>query len=145
MKQVFLIISLSLSIMIVHGQKKCEMQVAKAVTSLIKGMEDGNLELLSTVVSPKVSYGHSGGKVENRESFFNALKTGASDFVKINITDQTIETFGKTALVRHKLDATTNDNQKPGTVKLNVLTVWKKSHGKWMMIARQAIKPPAEK
>ncbi len=124
-----------------QAQSKSEKQVEKAVALLIKGMEDGDPGILNRVADDGLTYGHSGGKVENKSEFVNAFISGASDFVKINISGQKIDVFGKTAIVRHLLEADTNDRNVPGHVKLKIMTVWKKKGGQWKMIARQAVKP----
>jgi len=48
---------------------------------------------------------------------------------------------GKTAIVRHRLDADTNDAGK-GTaqVHLKVMTVWVIEKGGWKLLGRQAVK-----
>ncbi|MEQ1678647.1 MAG: hypothetical protein ABL876_18265 [Chitinophagaceae bacterium] len=43
-------------------------------------------------------------------------------------------------MVRHILNAKTNDGGKPGEVHLRVLLVWQKTGGKWVLLARQAVK-----
>lgn len=126
----------------VQAQSKSEKQVATAVEFLKKAMIDGSRESLEAIAGEKLSYGHSGGKVENKAEFVEAIASGKSDFVSIDLTDQTIQVSGKTAIVRHSLSGKTNDKGVPGTVKLHILTVWQKTHGKWVMIARQAVKKP---
>jgi hypothetical protein len=46
------------------------------------------------------------------------------------------------AIVRHKLNATTNDSGKPGEVHLLVLLIFQKDHKEWKLLARQAVKIP---
>ena len=124
------------------AQSKKIKKVEAAVSNLIKAMDDGNVTVLNNIAANQLTYGHSGGKVENKEEFLKPFSTGASDLVKINISGQTIDIIKKTAIVRHTLEADTNDNNKPGHVKLKVLTVWQKMNGGWKLIARQAVKPP---
>ena len=125
------------------AQSKKEKQVKIAVDVLVKAMEDGDISALRNIAANELTYGHSGGKIESKEEFLLPFTTGASDFVKISISAQTINIIKKTAIVRHFLEADTNDNNKPGHVKLKVLTVWQKKNGQWKLIARQAVKPPA--
>jgi hypothetical protein len=124
------------------AQPKKEMDVLRAVESLRKAMIDADSNALNKLISNSLSYGHSSGKVQTKAEFMHSLTSGESDFVAIDLTNQTIQVFGKTAIVRHTLDAKTNDSNKPGTVKLMILTVWMKEHGKWKLLARQAVKPP---
>lgn len=126
----------------VNAQSKSEKEVAAAVDFLKKAMIDGSRESLQAIASDKLSYGHSGGKVENKAEFVEAIASGRSDFVSIELSDQTIEVSGNTAIVRHTLTGKTNDRGVPGNVHLHILTVWQKDKGKWVMLARQAVKKP---
>jgi len=125
------------------AQSKDEKAVAAAVETLRKAMVDGDKTALEKIAAEELTYGHSGGKIEDKAAFVQALASGASDFVSIELTEQTIKVVGDVAIVRHKLAADTNDGGKPGTVKLAILTVWKKQGKEWKLLARQAVKPAA--
>jgi ketosteroid isomerase-like protein len=114
--------------------------IAQVVETLRNAMIDADKKNLDLLLSDKLSYGHSSGKIDTKSSLEEAILSGASDFVTIVLSDQTIQIVGNNAIVRHKLFATTNDNGKPGEVKLSVLLVWQKDHQKWKLIARQAVK-----
>jgi len=119
---------------------KDEQAVEAAVEKLRVVMVDPDLKVLAALTSKDLSYGHSGGKVQNQAEFIDDLKTGASDFVNITLSDQTVKVIGDTAVVRHTLDADTNDSGKPGHVNIKILMVWKKHHGHWQLLARQAVR-----
>ncbi|WP_374166583.1 nuclear transport factor 2 family protein [Arcticibacter sp. MXS-1] len=122
------------------AQTKSEKEVAAAVETLTKAMIDGNRSALEAVASKNLSYGHSGGKVEDKATFVESIASGKSDFVTIDLTNQTVQVSGNTAIVRHHLAASTNDGGKPGNVSLNILLVFQKQQGKWLLLARQAVK-----
>ena len=140
MKKIFLFISLSCTVLFLQAQTKKELAVKDAVNHLVAAMISGDRAALENVASEHLSYGHSGGHVEGKAEFVEKIASGKSDFVTIDITDQTIDIVGKTAIVRHMFNATTNDGGKPGTVKLKVLLIFKKESGSWKMLARQAVK-----
>ena len=119
--------------------------VAAAAEKLRLAMIDPTRENLGALVADDLSYGHSGGKVDTKASFIADLLSGASDFVTITISEQTIRVVdgGNVAIVRHTLAADSNDGGKPGKVLIKILGVWQKQGGQWKMIARQAIRPPA--
>jgi ketosteroid isomerase-like protein len=123
-----------------NAQTKDEKEVAVAVEKLRKAMIDGNKEELESIVMDKLSYGHSGGHVEGKEEFVEKIVSGKSDFVTIDLADQTISISDDIAVVRHKLSATTNDSGKPAEVHLLVLLVFQKEHKHWKLLARQAVK-----
>lgn len=122
------------------AQNKDSIAVAAAVEELRTAMISGNQDDLNAIAFDQLSYGHSGGHVEGKKEFIEKIASGKSDFVTIELSEQTIMVVGKTAIVRHSLIATTNDNGKPGTVKLKVMLVFQKEKGKWLMLARQAVK-----
>ncbi len=126
---------------LVNAQDKKVAAVEKSVNRLVAAMISGDRAALNESVSDSLSYGHSGGHVEGKEEFVEKIASGKSDFVSINITEQTIRVYGNTAIVRHNLDAQTNDGGKPATVKLKILLVFTKENGDWKMLARQAVKP----
>lgn len=122
------------------AQSKEEKEVAGALEALRIAMVDANKKGLEEAASEDLSYGHSGGHVEGKEEFVDKIVSGKSDFVSIAVSNQTIKIVGDAAIVRHDLKLETNDGGKPGNVSLHVLYVWKKQHGHWKMIARQAVK-----
>lgn len=141
MKKIILTLALMTSIATTSSaQSKEEKEVATAVEALRTAMVDANKKGLEDAASEDLSYGHSGGHVEGKEEFVDKIASGKSDFVTIEISNQTIKLVGDDAIVRHDLKAETNDGGKPGNVSLHVLYVWKKQHGHWKMIARQAVK-----
>lgn len=116
-------------------------KVAAAVEVLRQAMISAEPKSLKNITSPELSYGHSGGKVEDQAAFIDQLVSGRSDFTEISLSDQSITVVGNTATVRHKLSAATNDDGKgPGAVHLSVLLVWVKQNGDWKLLARQAVK-----
>jgi len=124
----------------VKSQSKDETAVAAAVEKLKKAMIDGDKKELDEIVMDKLSYGHSSGKVEAKSDFVENIASGKSDFVTIDLVDQSISISDDIAVVRHKLNATTNDSGKPGEVHLLVLLIFQKDHKQWKLLARQAVK-----
>ena len=141
MKQ-FLIVLFTLTVFInVQGQSKAESQVANATKELTKAMVDGDRATLEKLASDQLNYGHSGGHIDDKKEFVEKIASGNSDFLSIDITEQTIIISGKTAIVRHILTAKTHDKGKDlADVHLRVILVWQKLGGQWKLLARQAVK-----
>jgi ketosteroid isomerase-like protein len=124
----------------IKAQNKDSIAVVAAVEQLRAAMVSGNQSELGAIASDHLSYGHSGGHVEGKKEFVDKIVSGKSDFITMELSEQSIIIAGKTAIVRHFLNAATNDNGKPSIVKLKVMLVFQKEKGKWLMLARQAIK-----
>jgi len=126
---------------IAFTQTKDEKDVADAVEQLRTGMVSGEKTVLDRLTAEKLSYGHSGGHIDDKKEFVEKIVSGASDFVSIDLTEQTINISGDVAVVRHILNAKTNDAGKgPGEVHLRILLIWQKQKGDWKLLARQAVK-----
>ncbi|SFH43023.1 protein of unknown function [Pedobacter insulae] len=124
------------------AQTASENKLLAAVEKLRLGMISGNRADLESITSKDLSYGHSSGKIEDYTAFVETFASGKSDFVTADFNKQTVKIAGKTALVRHQLDAKTNDGGKPGEVHLGILLVWHKEGKDWKLFGRQAYKLP---
>lgn len=122
------------------AQSKKHDQVAAAVEKLRLAMISGVKEDLEAIADDSLSYGHSGGGVEGKTEFVEKIASGKSDFITIDLSNQTISVFGNFAIVRHSLYAKNNDGGKPGEVKLKILLVFRKTGNDWKLLARQAVK-----
>jgi ketosteroid isomerase-like protein len=140
MKYLSLLALVSLISLSSIAQSKDYKAVAAAVEKLKQAMISGERSALENIASDSLSYGHSGGKVETKTEFVEAIASGKSDFVTIDLSEQTISVKNGVGVVRHVLNATTNDGGKPATVKIKILLVWAKEKGQWKLLARQAVK-----
>lgn len=125
-----------------YAQNKEEQSLTAAVDKLKNAMISGDRKALQEVAADDLSYGHSGGKVEDKATFVETIASGKSDFLTIELKNQTVKVTGKTGVVRHELHATTNDGGKPGEVHIGIMLVWQKQGKEWKMLARQAYKLP---
>lgn len=140
MKKLCLVCMVLLLTVATMAQAKQEKEVTAAVDKLRKAMVDGDRAALTDMAAEKLSYGHSSGLVEDKAAFVEKIASGKSDFVSIDLTEQTVAVSGRVAIVRHLLNAVTNDNNTPGNVKLRVLLIFQKEKGEWRLLARQAVK-----
>lgn len=142
LKKLIYLIVLTGVMNVAMAQSKEEAAVTAAVENLRKAMIDGDKTGLQNITADQLSYGHSSGRVEDKATFVENIVTGKSDFVTIELTNQTVSVSGDVAIVRHTLSATTNDSGNPGSVKLNIMLIFQKQKGQWKLLARQAVKVP---
>ena len=141
MKKTFLLIAFLFFNIASFAQSADEKAVADAVEKIrvaIIGAKEADLMKLT---SPKLTYGHSNGLMEDQAAFIRALVSEESKFTKIDLSEQTITVSGDVAMVRHKLIGDTHNKGKdPAPVRLGVFMVWQKVKGQWILIGRQAFK-----
>ncbi len=120
--------------------------VATTAEKLRLAMISGEKTELESLILPELTYGHSGGHIDDAKEFVEKLVSKKSDFVTIDITNQTVNIVGNTAIVRHHFYATTADFGKaPGDVTLDIVLVWVKTGKNWKLLARQAVKSEKKK
>jgi hypothetical protein len=125
---------------LVVAQSRDESEIVAAVEYLKKALLDGEDASLKEITAEELSYGHSNGVIEDKATFIQRLTSGNSDFVSMELSDQTVRIAGNTAIVRHRLKAETFDAGVPGKPNLSVLLIWQKQNNKWKLLARQATK-----
>jgi c-di-AMP phosphodiesterase-like protein len=138
-KLIYLVVFAFLFINNSYSQQGQEKEVADAIEVLKKGIVDADKNILTDITAPELIYGHSNGRVQNQSEFIaEILSKEAIDYVKVDITEQTIKVTDNTAIVRHIYAAETLTNGKPGSLKIGNMLVWQKQNGKWKLLARQA-------
>lgn len=143
MKKIFFFATCVSFFSIVHAQKNNDSLV---IVEKIKDLHEAvfmnkDSLALEKLFAPQISYGHSGGKVENRKETITNVSASKSVYTNVMVTNQTAQIVGKTAVARHLFSATeTNKEGKVTNLKLHIVTFWVKIKGKWLLIARQAAK-----
>ena len=115
--------------------------VAQAVEALTKAMLEVDRPRLEALTANELSYGHSAGRIENKQQFVEYLVSRASAFRSINVADQTIALVDNEAIVRHVLSGeTVSPTGQVSPVKVGVMQVWQKQGADWKLLARQAFR-----
>lgn len=117
-----------------------EQDVAKAVDKMTQAMLHKDIATLGTLTSDNVTYGHSSGKVQNKEGFIADIETGRSGFNTLEMKNQKINMNGDTALVRNHFSAEAVNSGKVVPTEIENFQVWQKQKGQWLLIGRQAFK-----
>lgn len=145
-KKFFLAFSIFV-VSILFAQKNNDQQsVAEASEKLRLAMISGDKAVLESLILPELTYGHSGGHIDDAKEFVEKLVSKKSNFLTIENTNQNIQIVDKTAIVRNHLFAKTADlGKEPGEVSLDILYVWQKTKNGWKLLARQAVKVEKKK
>ena len=120
------------------AQSEEEGAVAQAVEAMRKAMFARDAKQFEELVSEKVSYGHSAGRIENKKQFITAALANKSVMKSLTFTDQTIQVNGDHAIVRNTYNGVSELEGKTNNTKIGVLMVWAKEGGTWRLYARQA-------
>ncbi len=117
--------------------------VANAVAALTKAMLAADKAGLESLVADQLSYGHSGGAVQDKAAFVDVIASKKTIYKSIVLSDQTVAIAGPNAIVRHAWQSESESGGKSNVSKIGVLQVWQKQGADWTLLARQAFMKPA--
>lgn len=116
-------------------------RVALAINDLSQAMVNRDRTALQNLMMEELTYGHSSGKIENKQEFIDEVVNGDFDFISIDTEEQTIFLSGDdTAVVRHFFHTKALSAGKPVDIRIGNMMVLRKQKGQWKILARQAYK-----
>ena len=96
---------------------------------------------LDKLFSEKLSYGHSGGKIENKLEALNGIVNNRSVYEQLTSGTTSVWLNDKTAVTRYSMSADERTKEgKVSSLKLHIMLVWAKEKKDWKLMARQAVK-----
>jgi ketosteroid isomerase-like protein len=120
-----------------------EAAVAQNVEILRKAWQQADRSGLDQVTSEQVSYGHSDGRVENKEQFIQNVMARKQVVKSLTFPDLKLFVVGNAAVVRHIFLSESEQDGKATTTRIGVVQVWQKQDGNWKLLARQGFRLPA--
>ena len=142
MKKIILIHCFLIVAFISFAQTAAEKKVTEAILTVHKAIfvEKDSL-ILENSIANELTYGHSGGKIEDRKEMISNVAKSKSVYTNLDAKVLSVNIQGKTAVSRYLLSGTeTKPDGKSTELKLNILQVWVKEKKVWKMMARQAVK-----
>ncbi|MDB5253199.1 MAG: nuclear transport factor 2 family protein [Flaviaesturariibacter sp.] len=141
MKKILVFASLLFSLA-THAQGKREAALLAAVRGVHQAVFVAKDSVaLNKLYAREITYGHSGGKLEDRATAIHSAGANPSSYTGIQMGPVSVLINRKTAVTRYLLTGTeTNKDGKVTELKLNILQAWTRQGKNWKMMARQAVK-----
>ena len=98
-------------------------RVALAINDLSQAMVNRDRTALQNLMMEELTYGHSSGKIENKQEFIDEVVNGDFDFIS-----------------RHFFHTKALSAGKPVDIRIGNMMVLRKQKGQWKILARQAYK-----
>ena len=141
MKKLLLIVAI-VSSFAAGAQSKQNSRILNASRQLHMAVfRDKDSAKLEELFAEKLSYGHSSGKIENREEAIGGIIHNQSTYETDVMGAVSICVSGNTAITRYVYE--TDEIKADGTrsrLKIQIMMVWAPEKKKWKLIARQAVK-----
>jgi len=117
-----------------------EAGVTQAVEALRKATLAQDKAKLEQLSAAELSYGHSGGVVQNKAEFIDGTMNRKSVVKSIEFPELKVGVAGNNAVARHLWVSEGEMDGKPTSTKIGILSVWTKQDGGWKLLARQGYK-----
>lgn len=114
--------------------------VGVAVEAFRQAMLKADKRAFETLCSDQLSYGHSAGRIENKEQFIVGATNGKSTWKTLAFNNVTNKAVGHEAISRFMFVGQSESEGKVNDVNIGVLMVWREEKGHWKLLARQAFK-----
>jgi ketosteroid isomerase-like protein len=130
-------LSLSRSVDAASGD---EAAVAQSIETLRQGILEANKAKLDQVAASQISYGHSDGRVQNKQEFIDGVMTRKQVQKSLTFPELKVFVVGDMAVARHIYLGESELDGKQTTTRIGGLQVWQKQGGGWKLVARQGFK-----
>jgi ketosteroid isomerase-like protein len=117
-----------------------EAAVKQSIGALRDALLKADKTQLERLISDQVSYGHSGGRVQDKPEFINGVMSRKATVKSLTFPDLKVSVAGDAAIARHLYESESETDGKPDNVKIGVLSVWQKQNGDCKLLARQGYK-----
>jgi hypothetical protein len=141
MKKTFLLLPLLLLFFFAsNAQNADEAKVLAGVETLHKGLIERSKPILESISAKELTYGHSGGMIDDKAAFIDRTINGPVKFNSITPSNLNVSLAGNNAIVRYIFSASATNEGKPAELKFGVMMVWQKTNDQWKLLARQGYK-----
>ena len=122
----------------VQTAAEVEREVLQADEARVRALIDNDVDALDRLLADDLTYVHSNGMLDTKESYIGGLRSGHSRYLTMDMSDLKVRSLGDTALINAKFNARVKVGDHEVNPQPRVLIVYAKRDGRWQMIAWQS-------
>jgi len=119
-----------------------ETEVAAIERQRFAAMLAADVAALDRLLAPDLTYTHSSAKVETKQEYIEAIKTGASKYKVIEPEDIRVRVYGSTAVLTGYCQFEVTSGGQELKLRVRFTDVYVKNDGAWRMVAWQSTRIP---
>jgi hypothetical protein len=108
-----------------------------------RAMVEGDLATMDRLCADELSYAHSSGARDTKAEYFEKVRSGYYDYLRIDHPVERVEVLGDTAIVVGRMTADLTVAGTPKTIDNLALAVWSRASGEWRLLAYAPTTLPA--
>lgn len=123
------------------AEKTIKEQDAKRIEAMIKA----DLATLETILAKDLTYTHSNGKVDTKETLLDALRMGTTKYLAVTFTEPKYQVYGNTVVATGIAEVKVQNGTTEVAFKARFTEVWTRQRNEWRFAAWQTTRLPEEK
>jgi ketosteroid isomerase-like protein len=136
-----IILPLLLLVGLVRAQSTDEQAVITAEKTRFEIQVAKNYDALEKLLSDDLVYVHSNGVVDSKESFLKSLRDGKSTYTFVEVIEQKVRVYGKTAIINGVANVkVANQEGKVNDMKLRYTDAYAKRGKQWQLVTWQSLR-----
>ena len=116
-----------------------------ADTKRIEALVKGDMAALEAIFTKDMVYTHSSGKVDTKETLLEALKTGATKYLSVVLSEKKHQVYGNTVIVTGIAEVKVKSGENEVVFKARFTEVWTRQKGEWRFALWQTTRLPEAK
>ncbi len=119
-----------------------EHELLAADRARAEAMVAADATALNRLLADDLTYGHSGGQVQNKRELVDEIRSGARKYRTLTSEDAVARAYGCAGVVTGKASAEVELNGHPASLTLRYTATYVRAGGRWVMVAYQSVKLP---
>lgn len=119
----------------VQTAAEVEREVLQADAARVKALVENDVGALEQLLGDDLTYVHSNGTLDTKASYIEALRSGRSRYLTMDMSETAVRALGDTALINARFEARVKVGDGEVNPRARVLIVYAKRDGRWQMVA----------
>ena len=116
-----------------------------ADTKRIEALVKGDMAALEAIFTKDMVYTHSNGKVDTKETLLESLKTGATKYLAVVLSEKKHQVHGNTVIVTGIAEVKVKSGENEVAFQAHFTEAWTRQKGEWKFALWQTTRLPETK
>jgi hypothetical protein len=115
-----------------------EREILEADDVRVKGLLSNDIDAVEKLLGDDLTYVHSSGRLDTKETYMDALRSGRTRYLTMDLSDVEGRGLGDTGVITNIFDAKVQTANGEVTLHSRALLVYAKRDGRWQLIAYES-------
>ncbi len=122
--------------------QKAEDEVLQTQVRRFEALIENDQAALDQLLAEDLIYTHSNAKVDTKQDFMAALKSGKVAYKSVQPDEVKVRLMGSVGIITGKADVVVEQEGKANTIHLRFMDVYAKRKGRWQQVGWQSTRLP---